>query len=223
MTLKESADQTLRLLASRLSAVSGERAHHWLVVPAPALEAESLLEAELEQDALYWSTGSENELVGVGVAERLTARGPERFVQLDEQLKRLWSSFELGGAREPGAPEPTVVGGLAFQLGRSSHEPWSDFGEGQFVLPRLTYARRDERAWLCLAVSDRELGSAVERERWVNAAARLVRSAAGRVASDTASQAPARFRLSERPEGEWHELGEAIRRASAARAFRKAG
>ena len=81
----------------------------------------------------------------------------------DRQLQELWSSLEPHAKGEAGAPEPRVFGGFAFQSGRSARAPWDGFGEGQLVLPRLSYTRRDDRAWLTLAAAPGELASEAQR------------------------------------------------------------
>src|SRR5258705_6831799 len=171
MTQLESADRTLLLLERGLSEAASSKALQWLSVPAPLLQAEALLSVAPHADAWYWSTGRDQEFVGIGVAKRLTGHGPGRFESIDRQLQELWSALEPHAAVDASAPEPRVVGGFAFQTGRSSQTPWDGFGEGQLVLPRLTYTRREDRAWLTLAAAPQELASAAERARFLNEAA----------------------------------------------------
>ncbi|MDF3066805.1 MAG: Menaquinone-specific isochorismate synthase [Polyangiaceae bacterium] len=181
----------------------------WLSVPAPLVPAESLLAVAPRVDAWYWSSGGDHELVGLGVARRLFGSGSERFQQLDHQLQQLWSSLEPAAALEAGAPAPRVVGGLAFQTRRAEHAPWSDFGEGQLLLPRVTYARREGRAWLTLVAAPHELGNAAERARLLDEALQLVGSAS-RLPEP---EAPGPYELAERDAQEWREQ---IRRVKAA-------
>ncbi|HVY25481.1 MAG TPA: isochorismate synthase [Polyangiaceae bacterium] len=219
MTQSESAERTLHLLERGLSAAASSSALQWLSVPAPLLQAESLLAAEPHADAWYWSGGREQEFVGIGVAKRLSARGPERFEQLDHQLRELWSSLEPHPMIEAGAPEPRVVGGFAFQTGRSSQAPWDGFGEGQLVLPRLTYTRREDRAWLTLAAAPQELASPSERARFLQEAAQLVASASG--PQPEQDVAPGPFELGERSADEWRQQIEQVKAAIASGSFQK--
>lgn len=220
MTQLESADRTLHLLERGLSAAASSSTLQWLSVPAPLLQAESLLAAEPHADAWYWSGGREQEFVGIGVAKRLTAQGPERFQQLDRQLQELWASLEPHPMIDAGAPEPRVVGGFAFQTGRSSHAPWDAFGEGQLVLPRLTYTRREDRAWLTLAAAPQELASASERTRFLSEAAQLV-ATAGSGAKPEQDIAPGPYELSEHSADEWREQIEQVKAAIASGSLQK--
>jgi isochorismate synthase len=209
MTQPESADRTLHLLERGLSEAASGRALQWLSVPAPLLQAEALLDAEPTEDAWYWSGGRDQEFVGIGVAKRLTGHGPTRFETIDRDLQALWSSLEPHPIGEPGAPEPRVVGGFAFQSGRASKTPWESFGEGQLVLPRLTYTRREDRAWLTLAASPQELASPAERTRFLTDAAQLIGAAGGRNLEQTSGA----FELSERSAEEWRTLIDQVKRA----------
>lgn len=209
MTQPESADRTLRLLERGLSEATSSQKLKWLSVPAPLLRAEALLDAEPRADAWYWSGGRDQEHVGIGVAKRLTGHGEERFSAIDHDLQALWSSLEPHELGEPGAPEPRVVGGFAFQSGRASKAPWDDFGEAQLVLPRLTYTRREDRAWLTLVASPQELASAAERTRFLTEAARLV----GVAGSRDLEQSAGAFELSERGPDEWRALIDSVKAA----------
>jgi isochorismate synthase len=218
MTQPESADRTLHLLERGLSEAAGGKTLQWLSVPAPLLQAESLLGVAPEADAWYWSSGPEQEFVGIGVARRLTGHGPERFQKLDHELQALWSALEPCSAMEAGAPGPRVVGGFAFESGRASLAPWDSFGEGQLVLPRLTYTRREGRAWLTLAASPHELASAAERARFLKEAAQLVAAASHAPEQDAA---PGPFELAERSADEWREQVAQVKAAIATGAFQK--
>lgn len=217
MTQLESADRTLHLLERGLSEAASSSALQWLSVPAPLLRAEALLDAEPQADAWYWSGGRDQEFVGIGVAKRLTGHGATRFESIDRELQELWSSLEPHPMVEAGAPEPRVVGGFAFQCGRASKAPWDGFGEGQLVLPRLTYTRHEARAWLTLAASPQELASAAERTRFLTEAAQLVGAADGRNLEQTSGP----FELSERSADEWRALIDSVEQAIATGALQK--
>ena len=220
MNQPESADRTLHLLERGLSEAASSKTLQWLSVPAPILQAESLLAAEPHADAWYWSSGREQEFVGIGVAKRLIGQGPERFARIDHQLQELWSSLEPHASVDASAPEPRVVGGFAFQTGRPSQAPWDDFGEGQLVLPRLTYTRREDRAWLTLAAAPQELASAKERARFLNEAAQLVASAGSGLKAEH-DIAPGPFELGEPSAEQWREQIDQVKRAIATGSFEK--
>lgn len=211
MTQLESPDHTLRLLERGLSEAGSCSALSWLSVEAPLLRAEALLGLEPQADAWYWADGRDQELVGLGVAKRLTGRGANRFESIDAQLQELWSSLEPHTTAEAGAPEPRVVGGFAFQAGRASQIPWDGFGEGQLVLPRLTYTRREDRAWLTLIAAPNDFASSQTRERLLREAQQLLAAAAN--AAGGADAAPGPFELLERSADEWREQIELVKRA----------
>lgn len=211
MTQRDSAHRPLPWLSRENTEAASGQPLQWLSVPAPLLRAESLLGVARHTDAWYWSDGGVEEQVGLGVAQRLSASGPERFQQLDHALQELWRSLEPCSAIESGAPAPRVVGGFAFQTGRASQAPWSDFGEGQFVLPRLTYTRREDRAWLTLVAPPHELAPAAERARLLEEATQLV-AIASRVQEP---EAPGPFELAERGAEEWRALIQGVKAAIA--------
>src|SRR3954462_3729531 len=212
MTQLESVHHTLDLLERGLSEAASSKSLQWLSVPAPLLQAESLLGVEPHADAWYWSGGRDQEFVGIGVGKRLTGHGPGRFERIDRKLQELWSSLEPHASAAPGAPEPRVVGGFAFQSGRSSQTPWDGFGEGQLVLPRLTYTRREDRAWLTLAAAPQELASAAERARFLREASHLV-AAASVEQKPELETLPGPFELAERSADEWREQIAQVKRA----------
>lgn len=217
MTQRDSASFPLPWLSRESPDAASGQPLQWLSVPAPLVRAESLLAAAPRVDAWYWSSGGEHELVGLGVARRLSGGGHERFQQLDQQLQELWGSLEPAAALEAGAPAPRVVGGLAFQVGRAQHAPWSEFGEGQLLLPRLTYTRREGRAWLTLVAAPHELAVAAERARILEEALQLV-GVAGRLAEP---EAPGPYELAERDASEWREQIRLVKAAIAAGSVQK--
>src|SRR5689334_12426005 len=99
MTQLDSPDETRKLLSSGLSELSNRSALHWLSVPAPELEAETLLDRAPEQDAWYWSHGADCEMAAVGVAARLKAEGATRFQSMDEQVSALFQRVESTAPR----------------------------------------------------------------------------------------------------------------------------
>jgi salicylate biosynthesis isochorismate synthase len=63
-----------------------------------------------------------------------------------------------------GAPAPRFVGGFAFAPGAARGAAWHGFADARFVLPRWTYARRGDEAWLT-AVIDGDT-AAQGRDAW---------------------------------------------------------
>jgi menaquinone-specific isochorismate synthase len=119
-----------------------------VVFPAPARAAEFLL--TLSPESSYFAAPSGTERVGLGAARVLTAHGAERFDGIRRQAEALFADL-------PADAELRFFGGFAFQPGRARSETWQPFGEARFVLPRLSYERRGERATLTLVLDRSEL------------------------------------------------------------------
>jgi isochorismate synthase len=148
----------------------------WLTFDAPWVPLEALM-AHPEAVGLWAPGGGANRVngesaepvgfVALGVAERFTAWGEQRFVQLREQAVRALAKLDTASALGAPALCPRVFGGFAFQVGRAAAAPWSDFGEAQFVLPRIVYAHLGQGASLSVllptdqAASDAALGEAL--------------------------------------------------------------
>jgi menaquinone-specific isochorismate synthase len=196
-------------------------------VPAPCIDAESLLDRYSGEDAFFWSPRAEHERVAIGVARRFQASGAQRFSSLDEQVQRLWQELEVDSAVSSEGPRPVLLGGSAFQAGRASAAPWTTFGEAQLVLPRWLYTRIEREAWLSIAVSGEELRSAAEGAAdWLLAARVLLASTEGEGARSTRLDElplePANdVVLGERSAEEWQALVEAARSAIGRREFDK--
>jgi isochorismate synthase len=142
------------------------------VEPAPsALALPDLL--------FWWAPRDGGEVSGAGVAAEVSARGPDRFAELERRAAELLARVAVEDA--PGAPRwtPRLFGGLAFAPGAADAPPWTDFGDAWFVLPRVLYRRDGERAWLSITVESRVAREqvAAEAERWI-AALRGSRAAA---------------------------------------------
>ncbi len=93
----------------------------------------------------YWEQPTVGRFrVGVGCAERLTARGPDRFARIEaaalEQLGRVtWEG--------DGPQLAQLVGGFAFAAGSTNAAPWQGFPDGELRLPDLLYAGEGDVHW----------------------------------------------------------------------------
>jgi salicylate biosynthesis isochorismate synthase len=98
-------------------------------------------------------------LVGFGEAVRLDGRGAERTRQIAQSSKTLFQSLSPERANDAAdAPGPFVIGGLSFRPD-SKEEPWGAFADASFSLPRWTYIRRDNQAWVWLCLRAEEIAS----------------------------------------------------------------
>ncbi|MEO7034852.1 MAG: isochorismate synthase [Polyangiaceae bacterium] len=123
-----------------------------LTWPVPHVPSERLLAAENEGDAVLWAPPGEDEACGLGAAFTLRASGVDRFQSIQAQAQDVWQQLDPSLA-DPLAPAPCFFGGFAFQAGQAQSPLWREFGDARFVLPRLTYLKTRDGAWLRLIVT----------------------------------------------------------------------
>lgn len=130
----------------------------WVVLtwPAPRVPSERLLDAGAPGEAVLWAPPSEIETCGLGAAWTLSASGPERFRSIQSQAHDVWPQLDLS-ASDRAAPAPCFFGGFAFQPGQAESALWREFGDARFVLPKLTYLKTAQGAWLRLIVRGAEV------------------------------------------------------------------
>jgi menaquinone-specific isochorismate synthase len=113
---------------------------------APVVGVDAVYRLWQHQDALLWDPRAGKRAVAAGAVMRLRAVGPRRIARLHEAGRRLWHSVDVEQAAD--APAPRLWGGFSFAPGTAARDPWQQFGDASFVLPRLTYWTDGERAWL---------------------------------------------------------------------------
>jgi menaquinone-specific isochorismate synthase len=125
-----------------------------LGLPAPVVPPERVFSWRPSEPAVFWEPNHSLARVGLGVAIRLESHGPERF----DEVRRQAAGCEFAARAWPGLPNPTLrwFGGFAFAPGQCAREPWIDFGDGLFLLPRFLYERAGARASLVLATTQAE-------------------------------------------------------------------
>jgi menaquinone-specific isochorismate synthase len=132
---------------------------------APVVPAERLLSLPAYADRILWSPTPEEEQAGVGAAVVLQATGEDRFVRIKDAAALVFQDLVAVALDGIAAPEPTFIGAFAFQAASAASAVWSGFGDARFVLPRIAYLRRADRAWLALSAGVAELSSAQGRAR----------------------------------------------------------
>ncbi len=158
------SEDLLARIARDLGRLSGSAAFVALTWPVPSVPSERLLAAENEGDALLWAPPGDDEACGLGAAFTLSAAGAERFQSIHAQASEVWTQLDAS-LSDPLAPAPRFFGGFAFQAGQAQSPLWREFGDARFVLPRLTYLKNREGAWLRLIVSGKAWsGSAFRSE-----------------------------------------------------------
>ena len=135
-----------------------------LTWPVPRVPSERLLGAESDGDAVLWAPPGEDEACGLGAAFTLSARGPDRFLAIQSQASEVWPLLDSSSA-DALAPAPRFFGGFAFQAGQAESPLWHEFGDARFVLPKLTYLKTRDGAWLRLIVRGSALGEPEFREQ----------------------------------------------------------
>jgi menaquinone-specific isochorismate synthase len=184
-----------------------------VTLPAPLVEVERLWEAFPEQPAALWDPPGAEAHAGVGEAARLIASGRDRFASLREQLERLWARVHV----DHGNAAPRALGGFSFSAGAADRAPWSGYGDAAWALPRWSYRRDGERAWLELAVDTAEAG---DSGRCLGELDRVEASLGGtrRARPDTRARTA---RIDELDPEVWRQHVETIRRAIFARRCEK--
>jgi isochorismate synthase len=86
-------------------------------------------------------------------------------VQIREAAAQLFQSLTRLDPEGLAAPIPRLIGGFAFQEARFASAQWRGFGDARFVLPRIAYRRRAQRAWLTLTAGANEVSNAAGRAR----------------------------------------------------------
>lgn len=153
-------------ILERLSSQTAPRADVVAIVTSvPAPDPAHLVSAYTGDLALsFWHAAprpgeTSFALVGFGEAVRIEGQGPERTRQIAQKAAQLYRSLSRERTSDLiDAPGPFFLGGLSFRP-NSEGAPWKAFADASFSLPRWTYVRKDERAWLWLCVRKEELDS----------------------------------------------------------------
>jgi menaquinone-specific isochorismate synthase len=193
----------------RLECPAGET--RLLLQPAPPVPAERLL-ASAAGDGYLWAPPGGAEWAGVGECLTLTAPGEARFASIRRQAEPVWRGLRVEGG--DGAPSTRLFGGFAFQPGGAEQEHWRGFGDARFVLPRYSYVRDGERAWLGLALVAEDTAEA--RERWLLEWERLGSALAQVTPAETAPVGARVLSRDEPSAADWTRLVDGIRAGIAA-------
>ena len=98
--------------------------------------------------ASYERPDREFALVGVGEADRVELTIGESPVRARDAVSRLVGESVAGGDR---LLRPRLIGGFRFAPDDRAETPWSEFGTGRLVLPRLLFVRDRTRVGVVLA------------------------------------------------------------------------
>ena len=121
----------------------------------------AIVDAE-QESRILWATPGGLEVVGRGVAVRMSARGPDRFDRIREQASRAFDALDHDG---PHVARPRAFGGFSFHDEHEPGPPWTGFDAASFVVPQILVIRSEDGTWLTAVGTHPE--AAIERlERW---------------------------------------------------------
>jgi isochorismate synthase len=115
-----------------------------------------------DSSAMYWARPADRfAMAGIGTAATLTARGPDRF----RQIERAWTELAEDALRdEPTSPTggvgPTLMGGFAFDPDGPRTARWDGFPSAHFTLPRFLVAEVGDAHWLTTTIIVEPTGEA---------------------------------------------------------------
>ncbi|MXV64346.1 isochorismate synthase [Natronorubrum sp. JWXQ-INN-674] len=121
------------------------------------------------ESRVQWATPDGLEVVGRGVAARVTASGPDRFEQIRTRADRTFDGLEHDG---PQVARPRAFGGFSFHDEHEPGPPWTGFGAAAFVVPQVLVVRSEAETWLTAVATQSEEATA-RLERWSERVAEL--------------------------------------------------
>jgi menaquinone-specific isochorismate synthase len=129
---------------------------------APLVAPEALLQRFPDRDCVLWNPPGGPHFAGIDVAHSITGNASMRFAEVMREGAKLWARIGTAPAAHEAWHAPRLFGGFAFSADGATSDAWSDFGAARFVLPRVTYARSQDHAFLTLALERAEL------DRWLS-------------------------------------------------------
>jgi isochorismate synthase len=165
---------TIALLRDALAApLPSFMAFRAITLPAPREAAEKFLRLVPREGGFLWRTLGRDQLAGGGIAGQVTVGGPDRFAKLSREVPELFARIEAVSIDDAPLLPPVLVGGAAFAPSVPAFEPWEEFADDAFVLPRWGYRRHRGVATITLTVTREELGDPESIERTVDEARTL--------------------------------------------------
>ncbi len=188
----------------------------FITLPAPLAAPEAILHAAGTDMGFLWAPSSGPTFSGSGCAHAIQLQGTGRPAALRQQAEVLFEGIRSVDYPPCQAPPPRLFGGLAFQPGSSREEPWQEFGDGGFILPRWLYTRRLNRATLSLTLMAEDGPSL---PRYLGELRHILESLAADLPAS--GPLPAPLRVDSLPLDRWAGQVESIRSAIEAGTFRK--
>lgn len=102
-----------------------------------------------EKDRFFWADPERTTLVaGSGIARRLTAKGGERFENIEQQRSTLLEDSVMDVNASIPVTGPVFLGGFAFDPSKKKTGLWSSFPDAELVLPKYMLTVVNEESWL---------------------------------------------------------------------------
>ncbi len=188
-----------------------------ITVPAEGGTDGGIALLEGAEPAFFWTPPEGGTAAGYGAVETIRTSGKNRVEELRRRADRLFGSIETFCFPGTAPVSPALFGGLAFAGGNARREPWTEFGDCAFYLPRWIYREDGAGATLSCAFHGNDRDA---RARLLAEYERICRLCAGGVG------APVRIdsgdaALRQMEETRWIEMVETIRDAIASGEFTK--
>ncbi len=184
-----------------------------LTLPATVAPLEVVLECFAEEPFCLLGGMQGAGVVGVGVARELALTGELRVRALRSWLAELAEELQIESCASGPCPAPRILGGLSFAPtdgSRHAEDPWQEFPDGYFVLPRWTYLVERGRGFLYLALDQREARDPRMQLRLLNEHATLSDELDAR-ASQLNASAPVEASIEQLPFSRWREQIDGVR------------
>lgn len=146
-----------------------------VAIPASIEAPEKFLRLVERENGFLWRAPGGEQFAGGGAAGEVRVSGPDRFKTLSRRVPEFFSrihSVGVGGVTYP----PVLVGGAAFAPGVAPVDPWTEFTEDTFILPRWAYRRSKDDAAIMLTIHRDELGDLRKIARLIEETGTLVRA-----------------------------------------------
>jgi isochorismate synthase len=122
-----------------------------------------------------WRSSGYVQLAGGGCTAKISATGPDRFTRLRERTRQFWKTVVVRAPPGIRPFAPVLFGGAAFAADVPPIEPWDEFVEDVFTLPRFGYRRTGTEAYVTVAIPAAELAGPGAVDRIQNEIAELMR------------------------------------------------
>jgi isochorismate synthase len=192
-----------------------------VTIPAPAEASEKFLRLVPRENGFLWRSPSGEQFAGGGAAGQVTVGGRDRFATLARAVPEFFDTVATRSF-DGAPPPPVVVGGASFAPGVPTIEPWEEFTEDAFMLPRWGYRRLRSAASITLTVRSDEVRDPSAIEDIIDEARALTRAFEYESPTSLIERIDlAHATVHHLPPEEWHDYIDAIHAAIASGEYEK--